>query len=735
MNSYQEFEKTIFNWLMSKHKMDSSFVFSLRQVASKGAERDYFIGKERSNYFGTTFWSIHVNYPGSSSDLFNLFFTLSDDEFDYYFYGSQTRNPYNEQNRYNLQLVKNAQKALEERFPSIIKSSPKNKMEFFKIKSRKTSYKSIEDLIKDVDLDLNDIITIVDKEIFKLKKSFPKYIAHRITQKEFTSMVGKMEKRQSSHQLGDDERILSKYEHDLPKINGEVGNENTENEPALNLILYGPPGTGKTYNTVNKSLEIIDESFDMHWPREVIKKEFDRLVRDGQIVFTTFHQSMTYEDFIEGIKPQKVEDGEEFLRYDVEQGIFKSLCNRARSIKIVNNKIDWESPKYYKMSLGGKDKLVIHDWCLENNVIAIGYGGNNDLSKFALIKNWQQYRDLFTKEFPKLVEESRFHIQATYTFLNMKKNDIVVVSKGNHVIDAIGVVKGGYYWDDKSPVDYYHFREVEWIAKNLNTSPDRFIKKQISQMSIYEFLREDIKIESFKELSGENGNPKEKRFVLIIDEINRGNISQIFGELITLIEDDKRLGGKESLEVVLPYSKEKFGVPSNVYIIGTMNTADRSVEALDTALRRRFSFEEILPKPQLISTERDDKGIFNGIDLANLLVIINKRIEKLLDKDHQIGHSYFLKFENNNLMSVFYNKIIPLLQEYFFGDYGKIGLVLGEGFINRKEWNNDSEPFANFRYDSISEFEEKDVYYIIDYRKEDVKHSVLINGQEISMTF
>lgn len=166
--------------------------------------------------------------------------------------------------------------------------------------------------------------------------------------------------------------------------------------------------------------------------------------------------------------------------------------------------------------------------------------------------------------------------------------------------------------------------------------------------------------------------------VLIIDEINRGNVSQIFGELITLIEPDKRAGNSEALEVTLPYSKEKFSVPSNLYIIGTMNTADRSVEALDTALRRRFSFCEMTPDYGLLA----GKEVL-GIDLAGLLSTINQRIEGLLDKDHAIGHSYFLRVVNgeSTLKAVFFDEIIPLLQEYFYGNFGRIELVLGRGFV------------------------------------------------------
>jgi len=207
-----------------------------------------------------------------------------------------------------------------------------------------------------------------------------------------------------------------------------------------------------------------------------------------------------------------------------------------------------------------------------------------------------------------------------------------------------------------------------------------------------------------------------QNFVLIIDEINRGNVSAIFGELITLIEDDKRLGKEEALEVMLPYSKEKFGVPPNLYIIGTMNTADRSVEALDTALRRRFSFQEMPPEYEL---KELDYKIF-GHNAFDVLKTINKRIEKLLDKDHAIGHSYFLSKDEDKIMVAFYKNIIPLLQEYFFGDYGKIGLVLGKGFVQPKDWDNGDKFFADFNEESASDYEDRNVFEIIDYRKDKV---------------
>ena len=220
-------------------------------------------------------------------------------------------------------------------------------------------------------------------------------------------------------------------------------------------------------------------------------------------------------------------------------------------------------------------------------------------------------------------------------------------------------------------------------------------------------LKYEIEDGVFKQICNKAKNDPENRYALFIDEINRGNVANIFGELITLIEPDKRAGMDNELSVILPYSKKSFSVPNNLEIIGTMNTEDRSVEALDSALRRRFEFEEMSPKPELLK----DIKCEGNIDLEQLLLIINKRIEKLLDKDNLIGHSYFMNTEGKltlaQLKSIFKNKVIPLLQEYFYGDFAKIGLILGGEFVIK---DSAEKVFSDFTYEDIDIVEERVIY-------------------------
>lgn len=272
--------------------------------------------------------------------------------------------------------------------------------------------------------------------------------------------------------------------------------------PYLNTILYGPPGTGKTWQTFRMAVEICNERRTSDGD---VRRCYEELIKAERIEFVSFHQSFSYEDFVEGIRPVLESDGSNGgadLRYKCVKGVFRRICKRA----------------------------------------------NED---------------------------------------------------------------------------------------------------------------------------------EQKNYVLIIDEINRANISRVMGELITLLEKDKRQGEDYEIRVKLPYSRENFTVPSNLYIVGTMNTADRSIAPLDTALRRRFEFVEVPPKTSLLKGVRVD-----GIDIECVMQTINERIELLYDRDHLIGHTYFLSLRKTKtlveLQRIFEHHIIPLLEEYFFEDWDKIRRVLGD---------------------------------------------------------
>jgi 5-methylcytosine-specific restriction endonuclease McrBC GTP-binding regulatory subunit McrB len=223
-------------------------------------------------------------------------------------------------------------------------------------------------------------------------------------------------------------------------------------------------------------------------------------------------------------------------------------------------------------------------------------------------------------------------------------------------------------------------------------------------------LAYEIKPGIFKNMVTMALNDPSHNYALLIDEINRGNVASIFGELIALIEEDKRKGRMNELRARLPYTREEFVVPDNLYIIGAMNTADRSVEALDTALRRRFTFVAVYPQPNLIQQAAGFE-----VDLQKLLITINERIEKLLDKDHCIGHSYFMGIEKKDnpleeLRLILKTKVLPLLEEYFYGDPGKIGMVLGKAFVTRKD---EAIKWAQGDW-GMEDYEERRVYALAD---------------------
>ncbi|MBF7067950.1 AAA family ATPase [Campylobacter volucris] len=453
----------------------------------------------------------------------------------------------------------------------------------------------------------------------------------------------------------------------------KIINEN-KNIP-LNQILYGPPGTGKTYHTIDKALEILGENLEN---RDDKKAKFDEYVKNGQIVFTTFHQSYGYEEFVEGIKPRiDSKENSKEVEYEIKDGIFKELCKKAldKKRKIINNEdisIDKNS-KVWKISLGANASL--RDECFEKNKICIGW---NDIPK----NKDERFLNLGSNDKNSIISFIEY----------MQIGDLVCVFNTSKTIKGVGVIVSDVKYSDG---EYQTYREVKWISKDNEINIlDLNNDKILVQKTVYELYR----ISSNDLLAKINlNNPKDntnnleivednttKNFIIIIDEINRGNVSKIFGELITLIEPSKRIGELEELKVRLPYSGEEFGVPKNVYIIGTMNTADRSITSLDTALRRRFEFVEMIPDVSKLSINCE------GVNLQELLKAINTRIEYLLDREKTIGHAFFIGVENlNDLKNVFQNKIIPLLQEYFYNDYALIDAVLNKnGMLEKQDINN-----------------------------------------------
>jgi mcrB-related protein len=366
------------------------------------------------------------------------------------------------------------------------------------------------------------------------------------------------------------------------------------------------------------------------------------------------------------------QDSNKEIKYDIEDGIFKKLCKMAKSIEGKANKtLEFnENVNFWKMSLGNSqnpDEDFVFEYCIKNNVVLLGFGNWIDFSD---CENIEQISKRIEKE------KTDFSVTAINRLKNEIKNgDIILVSLGNKKLRAVARVTSKYEFLDQDDLDsFVQARRVEWIfVPDEPIDYDKFLYRQFSQMSIYN-IKYNLKIDEFKQIFTKDSQKIEKNYVLIIDEINRGNISKIFGELITLIEPSKRLGADDEIMVELPYSKEKFGVPSNLYIIGTMNTADRSIALMDTALRRRFEFVEMMSE-----YDKLNEISIEGINIGEMLKTINERIEYLYDRDHTIGYTYFMSITDMGaLANVFKNRILPLLQEYFYDDWEKIRLVLGD---------------------------------------------------------
>lgn len=416
-----------------------------------------------------------------------------------------------------------------------------------------------------------------------------------------------------------------------------------------NIILQGAPGTGKTYNTAALALAIIDGTVPENHFEAMAR--YEQLRAEKRIGFSTFHQSMDYEDFIEGIKP-KHEGG--LVKYEVENGIFKTMCEAAKVASEIaasgtDNLLEDlnDSPTIWKVSLEGTGDNATRRDCMKNGHIRIG---------------WSEYGDIdFTEDNPKVTEGKNI----LRAFQNdMSVGDIVVSCWSQNETDAIGIITGDYEYRQEGGA-LPRYREVRWIVKGIKhdireiNNGKRMTLGTVYRLSISLNDIIDV-IKQYAPASPSVIDNLEKPYVMIIDEINRGNVSKIFGELITLLEKDKRLGDSHPITLSLPYSKTKdFGVPQNLYIIGTMNTTDRSTGTIDYAIRRRFAFLTIPADRSVIESETGRLLFDNVKQFIERYKYADMDIDDLM-----VGHSYFMADTDEDLLMKVQYEVIPLVKEY-----------------------------------------------------------------------
>jgi 5-methylcytosine-specific restriction protein B len=809
MIDYQTYEKALFDWLMQRHEKNPEFTFSTRIKGSKGSELDYFIGTEKSGYFGFTLWNIPVSFPGSAGDVIDIFCGYTPNGISYYIQFVQTESPKDLQNELVLKFLKSLKPRIDEIGTYKYESKPGKSMFKYELQSPKENYTSIEELLSDLNKTIIQLTPIIDEEISNFKAQNPEFQAHRITKDEFNSyfienvnrrkekyenleyyedlevdfkqFLEKFEKQDLNAYLdflreigqffalkSGDERLVFNvhsrrghlsftigqrycltlrkkqsdgdfgfistkalsneseqfkgnnprpwftYQHGVhitkemkesifdaikfelerseksgyrkfnkpefeelilgkqPSLLQEQFQKPMNNIP-LNQILFGPPGTGKTFSTIDLVVDINEPN--NNYSRSEKKSKFDQLLNDGRAVFTTFHQSMTYEEFIEGIKPQTVNNQ---IRYEVTNGILKDIVEQCfediKALKALS--VSATSEMSFKEKFQEFSKAIQ----MGKIILKTRSGIPVQLSKTSSAGNLQLNSG----------EDTRDYV------ISMKRLEKLVIA-----------------YPKPSVIKNIH-EEIRAVIGGSNSSLyfsalDAFISFDKKLSDTVQTDGKELRLNEINLTDEEIANLPP--YFLVIDEINRGNVSAIFGELITLIEEDKRFGRTNQQFVQLPYSREEFVLPPNLYIIGTMNTADRSVEALDTALRRRFSFVEMLPDASKLNGKE-----IQGINLELLLNTMNERIEVLVDRDHTIGHAFFMNTENvHDLRTAFGNKIIPLLQEYFYGNYQKMEMVIGSAFFKITEANKVKFAAKTEDFDADGK-----VYHILDVTNPEV---------------
>ncbi len=438
-----------------------------------------------------------------------------------------------------------------------------------------------------------------------------------------------------------------------------------------NMILYGPSGTGKTYRTINYALSIIEQkplAALAQENRRDLRARYNKYAEEGQIHFLTFHENFRYQDFIESFR--KVSPNHQGISHEVEDGVFKQIALEAkRSIvesllenmpkkesKVTFNQIykaflgHIKSEKFEAFVTGDGRKIFLHTVARFGHIVV---RPSNSFSTYTISKF--KIKKIYDK------------VGAGITSENLEAEVLELIGSTNPM--AIWAVFNGF-----KQFEAGYIQEVDKDSTNMDVDDEKVKEFELSQM-------QNI------------ANFQAKRHVLIIDEMDRGNVISIFGEVLSILNSSKREGAPEAQAVIMPYSKTYFSIPPNLYLIGTMNINDQELAEMDLALRSRFHMIKIDPTPMVLPT------ILSGelqIDLAKLLLVINARIQVLIGAGEGIGHAYFINVQNfQELKLAFYGKIVPILNDLFKGNNAKIGLVLGKGFFHKLEFDK-SKILADF---------------------------------------
>jgi hypothetical protein len=749
MLSYKEYEKQVYDWLMTKHNADENFTFSLRQKGSKGVETDYFIGTETSKYFSMTFWNMPVGFPGSSGDSIGLIFEYTKTGYHYFIDFNQTASPEDNQNISVLNLLKSLKNDLST-FPGLMKeSTEKNKMYNLRTKTNKSSYDSVEEMLVDIDKDLEYIIPLVNEHIEREKRNNPDFVAHRISPVEFKNLQDKMEVRFEKflHLNNDDELIategveldfatfLKKFKEEdvityfdflkeiINKFNLKQGDKRLQfsyRNNGLRLTigqryswyLNNSDKKGKfgvlSKDKLNESSELFSgvkpipyfSHFDDFNISESDKKSiFEGLKAQLEITSQSgyrkhnsaiFETTAFHHNIGNPIEIKQMETAQTIATTPISSApLNQILYGPPGTGKTYNTVLEAAKIVTGNEAISYDEALDIFNTNLGNQIEFITFHQNYSYEDFIQgIRPDTENGDALTFEkkdgvFKKIADKALKNLIASENPASAKKDFDVVfqdliqplndgdveeieikMKKSSFFITAVGEKSIEFR---KSIGDSEHTLSINTLRKMYDRGVNDLVLGGLQQY-----------YNPFLELLSEKGKSQvvaieRKNYVIIIDEINRANISRVFGELITLIEEDKRSNGKIPMRVTLP-SGDAFVVPSNLYIIGTMNTADKSIALLDIALRRRFEFIAMYPDDTIVNDE-----------FREIFIAINKAILQRKNHDFTIGHAYFMG-EDCKLEKIINNKVIPLLMEYFMNDEKEVTAILQEAKITIGGW-------------------------------------------------